>query len=267
MILSEITIRLEEFWPVRFADDWDRPGLSVGNSNQNVSRVLITVDVTNEVIDEAISKNCQLIIAHHPLLLRGITSAVEDQLKGSLIAKLIRSNIAVFSAHTNADVQVDGASTLMAKRFGLKSLRPLIPAEEAFGHGVIGELVTSVSLSEFAGVVSATLNPVARKIAFAGDPNKIVKTVAICSGAGDGFLETVLESAADVYVTSDLRHHVTSDALLTPRDNGSLALIDVSHWAAESLWVIGAIERLSVIAGVDFIASEICTDPWTAEVG
>lgn len=266
MILSEVLAKLDGFWPVGLADDWDRPGLSTGDPKQSVTKVLVSVDITHAVIDEAIASQCELIVTHHPMLLRGLTSVTDDQLKGSLVSKLIRSCIATFSAHTNADIQSDGASTLMAKRFGLSELKPLVNSDDSFGHGVVGKLAQPMRLEEFASVVSSKLETVARKVVFAGDPKKQIQTAAICSGAGDGFLPVVLESSADVYVTSDLRHHLALDALDTPRSNGSLALIDVSHWASEVLWVDSAIERLHTIDSLEVIRSSVITDPWTAEV-
>ena len=266
MLLSELIAKLETFWPSSAADEWDRVGLASGSPSANVSRVLVAVDLTHEVIDEAVQKNCDLILTHHPALLRGVNSLAEDELKGALVSRLIKSDIALFTAHTNADVQTDGATSEMASVFGLSNLRPIVSGVNVFGHGVIGQLSSPMTLSEFAKVVSNRLPSVARKVVFAGEREKLISQVAICSGAGDSFLPQVLDSDADVYVTSDLRHHVTLDALETPRANGQLALIDVSHWAAESLWVQSAIKRLVGIQNLEAIASEVVTDPWTEEV-
>lgn len=266
MLLSELIEKFESYWPIAAADEWDRVGLAVGSPKANVQRVLVSVDLTQGVIEEAAQKNCELILTHHPVLLRGVTSLAEDELKGALIASLIKSGKAVFTAHTNADVQVDGASSRMALAFGLSNLRPIVSGVSGFGHGVIGELAEAMTLAKFAEKVAERLPAVSRKVAFAGAKDKLISKVAICSGAGDSFLPQVVESEADVYVTSDLRHHVTLDALETPRANGQLALIDVSHWAAESLWVTSAIQRLAEIQNLEAIASEVVTDPWTEEV-
>lgn len=264
--LSSLLENFETFWPAAHADEWDRVGLTVGNVNSDITRVLVSVDLTESVVNEAISVGAELIVTHHPFLLKGIDSVAEDQLKGQLVAKIIRADLAVFAAHTNADVQPDGASTLMAESFGLVDLEPLVPSMGGFGHGVIGTLRSELSLEEFARKVSENLPKTARKVSFAGLPDKKVSRVAICSGAGDAFLPQVLASNADVYVTSDLRHHPVQDAISTPRANGALALIDVAHWAAESLWVSAAIERINSLTGVKAIASQTNTDPWTQEV-
>ncbi len=266
MRLAEIIAKFESYWPSSSADDWDRVGLAVGSPQADVQRVLVAVDLTQRVIEEAVQKSCELILTHHPVLLRGVTSLAEDELKGSLITNLIKSGRALFTAHTNADVQVDGASTEMALAFGLTNLKPIVADPSGFGHGVIGDLPAAMTLSDFAKEVSKSLPEVTRKVAFAGSAQKVIEKVAICSGAGDSFLPQVLASEADVYVTSDLRHHVTLDALETPRANGQLALIDVSHWAAESLWVTSALRRLAEIDSLEAIESDVVTDPWTEEV-
>lgn len=264
--LSELLVTFEEAWPASHADDWDRVGLSVGSKSADISCILVSVDLTHEVIDEAIELGAELILTHHPLLLKGVDSVAEDKLKGSLISRMIRHSIATFSAHTNADVQVDGASRAMAKAFGLNDLRPLVTTEGGFGHGVIGTLRQPVTLGEFAARVSGSLPKTARKVAYSGESDRLISSVAICSGAGDSFLPVVLNSDADVYVTSDLRHHPALDAISTPRSARALALIDVSHWAAESLWVHSAISKLSGLPKIRVIASNVKTDPWTQEV-
>jgi dinuclear metal center YbgI/SA1388 family protein len=264
--LSQILASFEEYWPKGHADDWDRVGLVTGSHSQDIYKILVAVDLTAEVIDEAIDSGAELIVTHHPVLLKGVNYLEEDSLKGSLITKLVRANLACFSAHTNADVQTDGASSEMARAFGLANLRPLVATPNGFGHGVIGDLLEPQTLSDFATRVAFALPKTARGVALAGDPYQTIVTVAICSGAGDGFIQSAIGSEADVYVTSDLRHHPVSDALQTPRvGRRPLALIDVSHFAAESLWVGSAITRMSKIPGVQLVASKVNTDPWAEQ--
>jgi dinuclear metal center YbgI/SA1388 family protein len=267
VLLSEIIERFQGFWPEEFADEWDRVGLIVGDPSAQVTKVLVSVDLTEAVIEEAQANNCQLILTHHPALLKAVNYLAETELKGRLVALLNRARISNFAAHTNADVQSDGASSVMARRFGLLDLEPLVEVPGSFGHGVIGALARPITLRDFANMVAANLPNVARKISFAGDPLKLVSKVAVCSGAGESFLPTVIGSDADVYVTSDLRHHPTLDSVSAPRRNGKLSLIDVSHFAAESLWVESACERLKTISELEVLASLLVTDPWTEEVG
>ena len=266
MQLSELIRVFETYWPAAHADEWDRVGLTVGAKTDQVHRVLVSVDLTEAVIDEAIETDCQLIVTHHPALLRGVSSLAEDELKGALMSKLFRAGIATFSAHTNADVQADGATSILADLLQLSHREPIVQTAGGFGHGVIGSLPKEIPLVDFVKTISASLPRVARGISFAGPKSKLVQRIALCSGAGDSFIPQVLASNADVYITSDLRHHPSLDAIETPRENGRLALIDVSHWASESLWVAGAVERISSNPELVAIASKVITDPWTDEV-
>lgn len=260
MLLSELLNHFESIWPSSAAEAWDRPGLMLGAPGNSVSRVLLTVDVTSEVIAEAADLGCQLIVSHHPMYLRGVTELGESRLKGQLTAAAIRSNLAVFSAHTNADFQPHGVTNTLARALGLGKLRPM----NEFGHGAIGELESPESLLEFARRVSRALPPVAQGVKVSGDPGKEINTVAVLAGAGDSYLDSVQLSGADVYVTSDLRHHPAQDFTEQSKLTSGPALIDISHWAAEWLWLDVASGQLSeAFPELEVIVSELKTDPWT----
>jgi dinuclear metal center YbgI/SA1388 family protein len=259
--LSTLVSHFEKFWPTAHAEPWDNVGLVVGDTAVEVSKILVAVDLTHSVIDEAEAAGAQLILTHHPVLYKPLSTLAESQLKGSLISRLIRLGIFVYSAHTNADVQADGSSSLMALAFGATNLTPLVTTAQGFGHGCLGELKQPISLADFAKTVSLALPSTARGISIAGDLGQQIETIAVCGGAGDSFLPDVLASRADVYVTSDLRHHAALDALETPRVK-PLALIDVSHFAAESLWLVAAAERVSGVSELQVIVSKTKTDVW-----
>lgn len=259
--LSTLIQKFENFWPNAAAEDWDNVGLVVGESNTEVKKVLISVDLTHAVIDEAQALGAQLILTHHPVIYKPLTSLADDGLKGALIARSIRAGLSIFSAHTNADAQKDGSSSLLAQNFGLKHLKSLVKTNGAFGHGCIGRLPKAITLREFALAVADQLPTTARGVAVAGEGDRLVQSVAVCGGAGDSFLANVIASDADVYVTSDLRHHPALDALETPRSK-PLALIDISHYAAESIWTKRAQTLLEGIAGLDIYTSQVNTDVW-----
>jgi len=265
--LLDLELTLQSLWPVEHADDWDSPGFSLSIPGE-VERVLLSVDLTGAVLAEAVDKQCQLVISHHPFLLKGITDVNWDSLKGSVLQTAIRSGVSIYAAHTNADIAVDGVSDSLAKAFGLLDVTPLVPmtADSNIGHGRIGHLPREVSLKEFAILVAEALPFTARGVSVAGNPDALVSTVALCGGAGDSFMQDALQSGADVFVTSDLRHHVTLDASSTPRHE-PFALVDISHWAAESLWLESAKRKLCAAhPDVTFDISEVVTDPWTFSI-
>jgi len=263
-LVSEVIAAAEALWPLSGAEEWDSPGLICGSVSKKVSKVLLSVDVTSEVIDDAIAGGFDLLIAHHPFLLRGIFSAAEDSAKGSALAKAVRGNLAIFAAHTNADITETGVSATLARALGLEKLQPLVPAKNGVGHGRIGQLPEAIQLVDFARRIAKALPATAAGVKVAGSAQQLVRTVALCGGAGDSFIADAFSSGADVYVTSDLRHHLTQDALEAAEAAGKqFSLIDISHWAAESLWLeVAANELENALSSVKFEVSDLRTDPW-----
>lgn len=368
--IDSVRALLNTHYPVRSAENWDRVGLVTGDPAETVRGVLLTVDVTDAVIDQALALDANLIIAHHPLLLRGVNAIDPRHPKGRMIIKLIRSGIGLITAHTNADIPVGGVSDSIADALGLTDTRPLrqvavhpadqlvtyVPHEHteavinalsetgagavgsyeraaftvtgtgtftpgpdahpAIGHPGRREQVTEdlvemildrrlrdrvitallqahpyevpayrvlevaapadvaptagmgrvgridrLPLAGFADRVAAVLPATAAGIRIAGDPARLITTVALQGGAGDDLLDAARAAGADVYVTSDLRHHPASEAVAW---DDAPALVDVPHWAAEWLWLPRlAAELRSQLDGAPVTVSEIVTDPWT----
>lgn len=260
--LTNLLGTFESLWPLSGAEEWDRPGLTTGNANQSITKALLCVDVTLEVLSEAKLLGCELVISHHPLLLKGVNFLSEDQLKGELVSFAVKNSIAVYSAHTNADIVVDGVSDILAQQLGLANTKPLIATGDGIGHGRIGKLKSPQSLSEYARFVASCLPDTHAPVRVAGDLNRMIETVAVVGGAGDSFIPAAAQSGADLLITSDLRHHVALDAVSDPTN--PLTLIDISHFAAESLWLKPTQITLSkMIPEVSFVISQISTDPWS----
>lgn len=261
---------LDETWPFAHAEEWDRVGLIVGSADAMLSKVLLVVDVTELTVQEAVSGGYDAILAHHPLLLKGITSVTESTSKGALVSRLIRANCALIAAHTNADSGRSGVAEVMAQRLQLVNTRPLQAHEHdvTTGIGRIGELRSATTLHALAEQLGTILPPTVTGVRVAGSANQRVTIVALCPGAGDSLLEHPLVRESDVFITADLRHHPASES----RDLAALgastpALIDVSHWASEWLWLDQAAQTLRVLLpSVEFSVSEINTDPWNFAV-
>lgn len=238
-----------------------------GNPAAALHHIHLALDPCPETIEEARVLGANALFTHHPLLLRGIHTAAEDTGKGMLLAALHRADLALYSAHTNADIPPGGVSDVLALKLGVQDAQPL-EAKELGGLGRHGVLEKEMTLIEFANRVAAVLSPTAGGVRVAGSPDRVIRTVSVLGGAGDGFLAHPLVRASDVYVTSDLRHHPASDAVTEAATAGGPALIDTAHWASESLWLKHAACALSTaLPGVRVTVSEICTDPWTFRVG
>jgi dinuclear metal center YbgI/SA1388 family protein len=262
--LSDILIATEKLWPSSGAEDWDAVGLVSGNTRSEVSSIHLAVDAVLDTVDEAVASGAGLLLAHHPLLLRGVTTVAEDRYRGAVLARLIRGDCALLAAHTNADVVESGTSATLAKRLGLVDVRPLVVGETPDrGIGRVGTLPAPTTLGRLARQLGELLPPTAGGIRAAGEYDAPVSTVALCAGAGDSLLALPAVLEADVYITSDLRHHPASEFRENAKLGGGPALIDVSHWASEWLWLDTAAEQLrAALPGVTVTVSDLRTDPW-----
>jgi dinuclear metal center YbgI/SA1388 family protein len=265
--VADVAAYLDGRYPPGWAEDWDRVGLVVGEPEAPVSRVLCVVDCVPETVEEALATGADLIVAHHPPLLRGVSSVATTGAKGRLVHRLIRGGVALFVAHTNADIAAPGVSDALADRLGLVDLRSLAPAGSAaavaggpaVGVGRVGALPVPTTLAGLVTLAADRLPPTAWGVRAAGEPDRPVRTVAVCGGAGDGYLADARRAGVDAYLTADLRHHVASEYLA----EGGPALLDAAHWATERPWLDRVAAQLSGALGITAVASDLDTDPWT----
>lgn len=259
----------ESLWPANTAESWDRVGLVTGRNDAPLARVLLAVDAVMDTVTEAEEWGASALLTHHPLLLRGVHSIAEDTSKGALLAALVRADCALLAAHTNADAPEGGVSDVLAAQLGLVGAEPIVPGEDPrAGIGRVGALDAPVTLREFASRVARVLPSTVGGVRVAGNGDRLISHVALCGGAGDSLLDHPRVRSADAYVTSDLRHHPAQESVEQSAVSGGPALLDVSHWASESLWLQGAAERLAEqLPGVEFRVSTTRTDPWTFSIG
>ncbi len=265
--LSEVVDILESLWPSSGAEDWDAPGLVVGSPEHSVGSIHLMVDATLDSIAEAVEGGADLIVAHHPLLLRGVTTVAESTYKGRVIADLIRGGVALYSAHTNADVVPTGTSAQLANLLELTDQSTLTEsATPGHGLGRVGTLPAPMSLYELAVKIGEFLPQTAVGPVVAGDAESMVSTVSVCAGAGDSLLDNPAVLSSDVYITSDLRHHPASEAREQAALVGGPSLINISHFAAEWLWLDQAAAELEKATGLSVTVSDVNTDPWSFQV-
>jgi dinuclear metal center YbgI/SA1388 family protein len=378
--LRQVVDLLHRRYDPRTADDWDRVGLVCGDPDDPVDHVLFAVDPVLQVAEEAIADGAQLLVTHHPLMLRGVHGVPANDPKGAVVHRLIRAGVGLLATHTNADNARPGVSDAIASALGIFDTEPLEetpsvgaldklvvfvpddsaealidalaaagagrigdydraaftspgtgtfrplpganptigavgrveavpetmiqmiaprsrradvvaalraahpyeepafdvfeladvppPAGAGLGGGRVGDVAEPTTLARFVDLVAATLPATASGVRAAGDPRRPVRRVAICGGAGDALLSAASASGADVYLTSDLRHHRAGEHLAA----GGCALVDVAHWAAEWMWLPQAarlLEQDAAAAGLGLATtvSTTVTDPWTFHVG
>ncbi len=268
--LAEVLEVLERLYPPSTAQSWDRVGLVTGDLRQPVRRVHLAVDPTLAVIEEARALGADLLITHHPLLLRGVHSVATTSAKGASVTHLVVGDVALYVAHTNADVAADGVCEALAEACGLATTQALTESEGQ-PMGRVGDLEEPLALRAFVERLATRLPKAAGGIRVAGPPDAVVRRVAVLGGAGDDLLDAVRASGADVYVTADLRHHPALEAREEAR-GGIPYLVDAGHWASEQVWLARAERALRAALGeratrVETHISTVRTDPWTFVVG
>jgi dinuclear metal center YbgI/SA1388 family protein len=366
VVLADVLAELGRRYDPSWAEPWDAVGLVCGDPAAPVQRVHLAVDPVLAVADEAIASGAQLLVTHHPLFLGGTTSVAATTEKGRVVHRLVSAGVALYVAHTNADVADPGVSDALAAALGLRAVSPLDPrpadpvdklvtfvpsadvdrvldalaaagagtigdytrcaflgdgvgtfrpesgahptvgdigavtrvaevrlevvvprrlrhdavralvgahpyeepaydvvelaaAPSSRGLGRVGDLDAPLTLTEFTAAVAAALPATAAGVRAAGDPERMVRRVAVCGGSGGELAATAARAGADVLVTADLKHHSTAEAVA---DTG-VALIDAGHWATEWPWLGDLARVLADTVAVTTTVSHLVTDPWT----
>ncbi|WP_322780072.1 Nif3-like dinuclear metal center hexameric protein [Frankia sp. Cas4] len=275
--VADCIAELDRSYPPSWAQSWDAVGLTVGDPQMPVHHALFAVDPTLDVAREAVGCGAQLLVTHHSLFLRSVHGVAETDAGGRVVATLIRGGVALFSAHTNADVACPGVSDALAGVLGLRDVGPLTeppgpqppgpqqPGAEPGngGLGRVGNLAESEPLGAFCARVAAALPATAGGVRTTGAPQRPVRRIAVCGGSGGELVGAAARAGADVLVTADGRHHHVLDAVSAH----DVALVDVAHWASEWPWLQVASARLGAgLAGrgrtVNTTVSSLVTDPW-----
>ncbi|WP_420098956.1 Nif3-like dinuclear metal center hexameric protein [Corynebacterium sp.] len=385
--VADVVATIEHAYPPQLAESWDACGLVCGDPQAPARRVAVALDCTDAVVDDAVARGVDVLLVHHPLLMRGVTGVPADHPKGRIVHRLIRAGIALYAAHTSADAARPGVNDRLAELLGVTPGTPLRassaaataaaraargesgppaldswgvtvpdgdaaqvkvavfgagagttdgrytecsydfpvagqfrpaagasphtghvgeleqvgerrlefvaprsrrahvlaalltahPYEEpayevtevvgvdrapdtAFGIGRVGELDTPMTLRGFTARVADRLPATRWGVRAAGDPDRVIHRVAVSSGAGDSFLDTVAGLDVDCFVTSDLRHHPVDEHLRA----GGCPVIDTAHWASEFPWCSQAADIIA--AAQPQVTTEVIgvrTDPWT----
>ncbi|WP_022868440.1 Nif3-like dinuclear metal center hexameric protein [Schaalia vaccimaxillae] len=267
--VGDITALMESWYPKEWAESWDRVGLILGRQNAPIRKVLLAVDPVRAVVDQACANNVDMVITHHPLLIKGVSFLPEDDPKGSVVAELIRHDIALFNAHTNADCAPTGVAQALADLLGLCDAQPFTVVTHDDGGNPVGlgriGRIEPTTLGAFADKVAQALPAGPTGLLVAGDEGQTITTIAVSGGSGDSFLDDARRLGADAYLTADLRHHPASEHV----EAGKPALLSASHWATEWPWLPVLAQRLREEAhlqnvDLDVEVSTIVTEPWNS---
>jgi len=223
---------MEEYAPVQLKESYDNVGLMVGDINSEITSILVALDCTLEVIEEAKKKGCNLILTHHPPLFLKPSTITTDTLTGKKILNLIKSDINVYSSHTNLDSTDDGINDIITKLLGFNEWSIISPSEnklalkQQVGIGRVVEFDNPVTLKELCNIVKEKLE--ASMVRYCGNENKIIKKLAIINGSGQDFFEAARRHKVDCIITGDTTYHYVSDF-----NELGVAIIDGGHFETE----------------------------------
>ena len=233
MRIKEIAEAIEQYAPLRLQEEWDNAGIQVGDPEAEVQGVLLCTDATEAVVAEAIERGFNLVIAHHPLIFRGLKKIMGRTPVERAVAMAIKHDITIYSAHTNMDSAWQGVSFRMADKIGMKNVQFLdvndVPPygdsnATTAGCGVIGDIEPAPAREVLQRVKAAFEVGAVR---YSGDGDTIIGRVALCGGAGGFLLDKAVAMGAQLYVTADMRYHDFLD------NSQRIVVADIGHYESE----------------------------------
>lgn len=232
MKCKEIIAKIEEKYPVSFAEGWDNSGFLVGDASWEVKKVFLALDATDEVIDTAVQCGADMIITHHPLIFSGMKQVTADNFIGRRIIKMIQHNICYYAIHTNFDVL--GMAELSADYLQLSQRGVLDVTYEEDAHkegiGRWGNLPVPMTLKECGKFVKEQLH--VPFVQIYGDENQMIEKIAVCTGSGKSLMKQVLKKGVQAYVTGDMDYHSSIDAVAQ-----GICVIDAGHYGTEYIFM------------------------------
>ena len=235
----EIIKKIEEMWEPRYALDWDNVGLLVGDADKEVKHILVALDVTDDVVRQAIEMKADMIVSHHPLIFSAMKQVTNENFIGRRIITLIKNDISCYAAHTNFDVrEMVRLNEESIELSDTQVLQVTVNEEVPQGFGRFGKVKKVSSLEDFAQYVKQQLK--INEVRIFGDHKKEIKTAAISGGSGNNMVEDAIQAGVDVLVTGDISHSKGLDAM-----SAGMAIIDAGHYGTEKVFVPFVKETLS----------------------
>ncbi|OQB15196.1 MAG: putative GTP cyclohydrolase 1 type 2 [Firmicutes bacterium ADurb.Bin193] len=224
--VRDIAEKMKVFAPPALAGEWDNVGLLVGSHDKVVRRILVALDMDSQTAAEAAAKNADLVITHHPILLKPVNRITDETAEGRVIKTLIKNDISMLAAHTNLDSADGGVNDVLAQKIGLINIRKIF-TPDGVASSRTGE-ITPQTLEAFTKYVGEKLNSTVIKRV--GDKNRIITRVAVCSGSGAFMINTANDEGCDALVTGEAKY---SDEQLA-HETG-LCLIEAGHFETETI--------------------------------
>ena len=224
MKVKDIIKVVEEFAPLSIQEGWDNSGLCVGSPEDEVTSVLLALDCTPALVDEAMACGADMIVTHHPLIFSGLKKISSDDMIGEAVIKAIRAGISIYAAHTNADKVIEGVSGAMAAKLGLRNVAILDEDGDGTGLGVVGDLPQPMTSEEALALVKEKFG---LKVVKSSAPmDAMISRVAMCGGSGGSLIGAARKSGAQLYISGDISYH----NFFTPE---GFMIMDIGHYESE----------------------------------
>ncbi|MGN1212079.1 MAG: Nif3-like dinuclear metal center hexameric protein [Candidatus Cryptobacteroides sp.] len=222
--VADVVAAIEKFAPLSIQEKWDNSGLCIGNPQAPVTSVLLALDCTPELVDEAVAKGADMIVTHHPLIFSGLKRITPEDQVGLAVMKAVAAGIAVYSAHTTADKVIAGVSGAMAARLGLLNVEILDLEEGGTGLGTVGDLPEPLEASDVVAMVKERFG--LKMLRCSKPSDRPVKRIAMCGGAGASLIPAAVRSGADLFITADVSYHhfFTQEGFM---------IMDIGHYESE----------------------------------
>jgi dinuclear metal center YbgI/SA1388 family protein len=254
MKLKDLIRYLEQLSPVQYAEDWDNVGLLLGDDTQEVTRVMIALDATDYVVEQAVLQKVDVLLTHHPMIFKPVKQINNHSMVGRRLLKLAGHHIAYYAMHTNFDIK-GGMAEIAARRIGLTDMEPLevTAVEQGVPEGIgrVGHLPEAMTVREIAEDIKQKFG-LKNVILYGNKSNKVWK-IAICPGSGKSEIQNALAAGAELLITGDIGHHEGIDAL----DQG-LMILDATHYGLEHIFIEFMAGYLSALQNQDL--QIICMD-------
>ncbi|MFI3330466.1 MAG: Nif3-like dinuclear metal center hexameric protein [Rikenellaceae bacterium] len=228
MIIKELIQIIEQQAPLSLQESYDNSGLIVGQQNDEISGVLLCVDISEDIIDEAIEKNCNLIISHHPIIFHPIKKLTGENITQRTVISAIKNNIALYSSHTPLDKIPDGLSHALAKALNISEREILSDKDslrEDCGFGIIGSLNKPKTLNEILQLIKTQFE--LKVIRYSKDNGEKISKIAICTGSGASLISRAKKCGAHLYISADFKYNDFIDA------DKDLIIADIGHFESE----------------------------------
>lgn len=250
--VNDIVKIMDSLAPRELAEDWDNAGFLIGRGANPVKKIMVALDVSPEVVEQAVTQKADMLITHHPPIFKPLKSICDSSWQSALLIKCIENGISVYSAHTSLDSVMGGVNDVLAGKLELERTVPLVKNDGNCGAlGRVGYLPHKMKFGDFAEMVKRVLN---LEYVTAMDAGRTVHKVALCGGAGIDFVASALEHGADTYVTGDIKYHEAQNAVFS-----GLNLVDATHQGTELPVITVLADKISLRLAADGFAAQVLT--------